>query len=197
MAQLVPYVVERSGREERVFDIYSRLLKDRIVFLQGAIDDNSANLIVAQMLFLQFDDLAVRHRVQAIKTIGDGYMAIAGILEGGPANAAAMAEVGLSMLDITDAISKDLDARLLLRIGIHTGGPIVAGVLGIRKIAYDVWGDAVNTAKRMETYGLPGRVHVSAATRQALGDAFHFEPRGVMEVKGKGKMETYFLCPVR
>ena len=82
------------------------------------------------------------------------------------------------------------------RLGI-TGGPIVAGVLGTRKIAYDVWGDAVNTAKRMETYGLPGRVHVSAATRQALGDAFRFEPRGSLQVKGKGTMETYFLCPVR
>jgi adenylate cyclase len=70
---------------------------------------------------------------------------------------------------------------------------MVAGVLGTHKIAYDVWGDAVNTAKRMESYGLPGRVHVSAATRQALGDAFRFEPRGALEVKGKGSMETYFL----
>jgi adenylate cyclase len=76
-------------------------------------------------------------------------------------------------------------------------GPIVAGVLGTHKIAYGIWGDAVNTAKRMETYGLPGRIHVSAATRHALGDAFHFEPRGWLDVKGKGKMETYFLCPVR
>jgi adenylate cyclase len=76
-------------------------------------------------------------------------------------------------------------------------GPIVAGVLGTHKIAYDIWGDAVNTAKSMETYGLPGRIHVSAATRHALGDAFHFEPRGWLDVKGKGKMETYFLCPVR
>ena len=146
---------------------------------------------------MEFDDLAARQGVQAIKTIGDGYMVTAGMLGDEPANAAAIAEMALSMLDITDAISKDLDAGLLLRIGIHTGGPIVAGVLGTRKIAYDVWGDAVNTAKRMETYGLPGRVHVSAATRQSLGDAFHFEPRGLLEVKGKGEMETYFLCPVR
>ena len=66
-------------------------------------------------------------------------------------------------------------------------------MLGTRKFVYDVWGDTVNTAKRMESYGLPGHVHVSGATRQALGDAFRFEPRGGLEVKGKGSMETYFL----
>ena len=70
---------------------------------------------------------------------------------------------------------------------------MVAGVLGTHKIAFDVWGDAVNTAKRMETYGLPGRVHVSAATRHALGNAFRFESRGRLDVKGKGPMQTYFL----
>jgi adenylate cyclase len=70
---------------------------------------------------------------------------------------------------------------------------LIAGVLGTHKFVYDVWGDTVNTAKRMESYGLPGHVHVSAATRQALGDAFRFDPRGALEVKGKGSMETYFL----
>jgi class 3 adenylate cyclase len=70
---------------------------------------------------------------------------------------------------------------------------MVADVLGTQKVAFDVWGDAVNTAKRMETYGLPGRVHVSAASCQALGNAFRFEPRGLLDVKGKGPMESYFL----
>jgi adenylate cyclase len=97
------------------------------------------------------------------------------------------------MLDAAKAAGQAIDEELQLRIGIHTGGPIIAGVLGTHKIAYDVWGDAVNTAKRMETYGLPGRVHVSAATRKALGNAFQFEPRGPLDVKGKGPMETYFL----
>jgi adenylate cyclase len=81
---------------------------------------------------------------------------------------------------------------VISRVGLHTGG-LVAGVIGTHKFAYDVWGDTVNTAKRMETYGLPGRVHISAATRLALGDAFRFEPRGLLDVKGKGSMETYFL----
>jgi adenylate cyclase len=144
-------------------------------------------------LFCQFDDLASRHGLETIKTIGDGYMVTGGILERRANSAVAIAEMALSMLEIAKRAGRSIDQKLQLRIGIHSGGPVVAGVLGTHKIAYDVWGDAVNTAKRMETYGLPGRVHVSAATRQALGDAFRFEPRGWLEVKGKGSMETYFL----
>ena len=145
------------------------------------------------LLFSQFDDLALRCGLETIKTIGDGYMVTGGILERRPESAVAVAEMGLSMLEITETAGRAFDGRLQLRIGIHTGGPMVAGVLGTHKIAFDVWGDAVNTAKRMETYGLPGRVHVSAATRHALGNAFCFEPRGPLDVKGKGPMETYFL----
>jgi class 3 adenylate cyclase len=145
------------------------------------------------LLFSHFDDLALHCRLETIKTIGDGYMVTCGILEPRPDGASAVAEMGLSMLEITETVGRGFDGRLQLRVGIHTGGPMVAGVLGTHKVAFDVWGDAVNTAKRMETYGLPGRVHVSAATRQALGNAFRFEPRGPLHVKGKGPMETYFL----
>jgi adenylate cyclase len=144
-------------------------------------------------LFSQFEDLAGHHGLQTIKTIGDGYMVTGGILERRANSAVAVAEMALSMLEIVERAGRAIDQKLQLRIGMHSGGPIVAGVLGTHKIAYDVWGDAVNTAKRMETYGLPGRVHVSAATQEALGDAFRFEPRGWLEVKGKGSMETYFL----
>jgi adenylate cyclase len=145
------------------------------------------------LLFSQFDDLAVRCGLETIKTIGDGYMVTSSILERRPDGAIAVAEMGLSMLEITEAAGRAFDGRLQLRIGIHTGGPMIAGVLGTHKVAFDVWGDAVNTAKRMETYGMPGRVHVSAATRQVLGDAFRFERRGRLDVKGKGPMETYFI----
>jgi adenylate cyclase len=145
-------------------------------------------------LFSQFDSLAIHHGLETIKTIGDGYMVTSGILkESSPEFTAAVAEMALSMLDATDDAGRGSDVKLQLRIGIHTGGPVIAGVLGTHKIAYDVWGDAVNTAKRMESYGLPGRIHISAATRQALGGAFRFEPRGPLDVKGKGPMETYFL----
>jgi class 3 adenylate cyclase len=145
------------------------------------------------LLFSQFDDLAVRCGLETIKTIGDGYMVTSGLLERRPDGAIAVAEMGLSMLEITETAGRAFDGRLQLRIGIHTGGPIVAGVLGTHKVAFDIWGDAVNTAKRMETYGLPGRIHVSAATRHALGNSFRFESRGPLDVKGKGRMETYFL----
>jgi adenylate cyclase len=145
------------------------------------------------LLFSQFEDLAVRHGLETIKTIGDGYMVTGGVLEQQPNAAVAVAEMGLSMLEVVERAGRAIDKKLQLRIGVHTGGPIVAGVLGTHKIAYDVWGDTVNTAKRMESYGLPGQIHVSAATRRLLGDAFRFEPRGLLDVKGKGSMETYFV----
>jgi class 3 adenylate cyclase len=142
------------------------------------------------MLFSKFDELAAHYRLETIKTIGDGYMVTAGVLEQQPEGVVAVAEMALAMLDAAKAVDNE---ELQLRIGIHTGGPIIAGVLDTHKIAYDVWGDAVNTAKRMESYGLPGKIHVSSATRLALRDAFRFEPRGFLEIKGKGAMETYFL----
>ena len=145
------------------------------------------------LLFSQFEDLAVLHGLETIKTIGDGYMVTGGILERQPNAAVAVAEMGLSMLEVVERAGRAIDKKLQLRIGVHTGGPIVAGVLGTHKIAYDVWGDTVNIAKRMESYGLPGQIHVSAATRRLLGDAFRFEPRGLLDVKGKGSMETYFV----
>jgi class 3 adenylate cyclase len=145
------------------------------------------------LLFSEFDDLATRYGLETIKTIGDGYLVTGGILEQRPDKAASVAEMALSMLESVEHVGRAINENLQLRIGMHTGGPIVAGVLGTHKIGFDIWGDTVNIAKRMETHGWPGRVHVSAATRQVLGDAFHFEPRGPLKVKGKGLMETYFL----
>jgi class 3 adenylate cyclase len=195
-------IVERMRRAETA--IADRIAEATILFAD-VVDFTSLSATLSPeetvkllgILFSQFDDLAIRHGLETIKTIGDGYMVTGGILERQPNSAAAVAEMALSMLEVVERAGRAIDKKLQLRIGIHTGGPIVAGVLGTHKIAYDVWGDAVNIAKRMETYGLPGRVHVSAATRQALGDAFCFEPRGPIEVKGKGWMETYILYPAR
>jgi class 3 adenylate cyclase/ActR/RegA family two-component response regulator len=145
-----------------------------------------------ELIFCRFDSLAARYDVEKIKTTGDGYMAAGGLPEARSNNVVGVAELALAMLDTVEAARRATGEPLQLRVGLHTGG-LVAGVIGTHKFAYDVWGDTVNTAKRMETYGLPGRVHVSAAPRLALGDAFRFEPRGLLEVKGKGPMETYFL----
>jgi len=143
-------------------------------------------------IFSAFDQLAAEFGVEKIKTIGDAYMAAAGIPEAQPDHAERIAAVAPRMLDAVAAIAEATHLALAARIGIHTG-PITAGVIGTHKFVYDVWGDTVNTASRMESQSLPGRIQVSAATRAALGDRFKLERRGIIEVKGKGMMETYFL----
>jgi adenylate cyclase len=143
-------------------------------------------------IFSAFDRLAAEHGVEKIKTIGDSYMAAAGIPERQSDHAIRIAMLAPRMLAAVDDIAKATDLKLQARVGVHTG-PIVAGVLGTHKFVYDVWGDTVNTASRMESQSVPGRIQVSAATRIALGDRFKFEPRGTMEIKSKGMMETYFL----
>jgi class 3 adenylate cyclase len=191
-------IVERMRRGETA--IADRVAEATVLFsdlvdftLLSATLSPEETVKLLSLLFSQFEDLAVRHGLETIKTIGDGYMVTGGILEQQPNAAVAVAEMALSMLEVVERAGRAIDKKLQLRIGVHTGGPIVAGVLGTHKIAYDVWGDTVNTAKRMESYGLPGQIHVSAATRRLLGDAFRFEPRGLLDVKGKGSMETYFV----
>jgi len=144
-------------------------------------------------VFSRFDALAARQGLEKIKTIGDGYMVAGGVPDARDDHAVAVAEVALAMLDAVANMGLAATEPLQLRIGLHTG-PLIAGVLGTHKFVYDVWGDTVNTAKRMESYGQPGRIHISAATREALGNAFRCEPRGLLDIKGKGPMDTYFLC---
>jgi len=145
-------------------------------------------------VFSTFDRLAAEQGVEKIKTIGDAYMAAAGIPEAQPDHAYRIAALSLRMLEAVDQIGKAVDLTLQARIGIHTG-PIVSGVIGTHKFAYDVWGDTINTASRMESHSLPGHIQVSAETRARLGDLFNFDSRGTIDVKGKGAMVTYFLRP--
>jgi len=143
-------------------------------------------------LFRAFDSLAEAHGVEKIKTIGDAYMVAGGIPIPQPDHAERIADMALGMLGAIEEYNARAEEPLEIRIGISTG-PVVAGVIGSAKFAYDLWGDTVNTASRMESNSLTGRIHVSEATHDLLRARYRFESRGTIEVKGKGEMTTYFL----
>jgi guanylate cyclase len=143
-------------------------------------------------LFGHFDDLAERYDLEKIKTIGDCYMAAAGIPLPRPDHARTLALMALDMLDAVREQGAMGSLGFELRIGINSG-PVVAGVIGRKRFLYDLWGDAVNTAGRMQTEGTPGRIQITRATYELLKDEFVCEPRGIVPVRGKGDMETWFL----
>ncbi|TMK77535.1 MAG: adenylate/guanylate cyclase domain-containing protein [Actinobacteria bacterium] len=143
-------------------------------------------------LFTDFDGLVERFNLEKIKTIGDAYMVAGGLPVERPDHAQAVADMALEMNKAVGRHGASAGDGFSLRIGMDTG-PVVAGVIGRKKFIYDLWGDTVNTASRMESQGIPGRIHVTARTRDRLADAFELEMRGEIQVKGKGPMTTYFL----
>jgi class 3 adenylate cyclase len=143
-------------------------------------------------LFSHFDQLAEKYKLEKIKTIGDAYMAAAGLPETDERHAIHCVQMALEMQKYMTTISIPETEKLELRIGIHSG-PVVAGVIGIKKFSYDLWGDAVNTASRMESHGLPGEIQITASVKELIGDNFTLQERGFIEVKGKGLIEAYFV----
>ena len=150
--------------------------------------------------FRAFDRLTDRFGIEKIKTIGDAYMCAAGLPEEHPQHALAMVLMALAMLDEADRVNRERAREGLaewpIRIGIHTG-PVIAGVVGEKKFAYDVWGDTVNLASRMESNGAPGRINLSGATYAGVMEYVQCTPRGPLQVKNKGEMQMYFLDRLR
>ena len=149
-------------------------------------------VVLLNEIFTGFDSIADRRGLEKIKTIGDAYMAVAGIPNAAVDHVARAADMALDMLDSLDGFNERNGFRLQMRIGIDTGA-VVAGVIGKRKFIYDLWGETVNTASRMESCSLPGRIQVTDSTRQRLSETFAVQSRGAIDVEGKGAMRTWFL----
>jgi guanylate cyclase len=147
-------------------------------------------------LFSHFDELAERYGLEKIKTIGDCYMVAAGVPTPRSDHAHALGLMALDMLEAMHEHEVFGHLGLELRVGINSG-PVVAGVIGKKRFLYDLWGDAVNTASRMESHGTPGRIQITRATYELLEDEFECEPRGTIAVKGKGEIEAWYLNRAR
>jgi adenylate cyclase len=206
---------EQARAESLLLNILPRSIADRLKAETRTIADhvNSVSILFADVvdftplaerlppaevvgvldhLFSHFDGLAERHGLEKIKTIGDCYMVAAGVPAPRSDHAQALA---LMALDMQAAMRTDDDVRHLgleLRIGINSG-PVVAGVIGRKRFLYDLWGDAVNTASRMESHGTSGRIQITRATKELLEDEFVCESRGTISLKGKGETETWYL----
>lgn len=143
-------------------------------------------------IFSTFDSLSERFQLEKIKTIGDAYMVASGLPEPRPDHAQAIAEMALAMKQELGKLNERQNLQIAVRIGINSG-PVVAGVIGTKKFIYDLWGDAVNTASRMESHGIPNEIQVSESTYLLLQDEYEFTARDAIEIKGKGLMQTYLL----
>jgi class 3 adenylate cyclase len=199
LAILPPSVADRLRSGETTiadsFDDMAVLFADIVGFTALSSRLSAAEVVrVLNRLFSEFDILADRHGLEKIKTIGDAYMAVGGLVPDpeGRDPAVAVVQMARELVRTTARLAASLGYDLTVRVGVHTG-PSVAGVIGTRKFIYDVWGDAVNRASRMESHGVPGRVQVSEETYQRLRGSFTFEPRDTIDMKGLGPTMTYLL----
>jgi guanylate cyclase len=179
------------------FDSASILFADVVDFTPLARRLDPAEVVgILDQLFSHFDTLVERHGLEKIKTIGDAYMAAAGVPDPLPDHARKAALLALDMQAAVGSSAVAGELGLELRIGINTG-PVVAGVIGTKRFLYDLWGDAVNTASRMESNGSPGEIQITRPTFELLKDDFVCRRRGTIEVKGHGQMETWYLVALR
>lgn len=190
-------IADRLKKGERtIADSFSEvtvLFSDLVGFTELSTGISPVDLVEKlNEIFLAFDILAELHGLEKIKTIGDAYMLVGGLPTPRPDHIEAVAEMALDMFEAIERINQQNNSNFHIRVGIHTGS-VVAGVIGKNKFNYDLWGDAVNVASRMESHGVPGRIQISERAYLRVKDKFIFEKRGVISVKGKGEMVTYFL----
>jgi adenylate cyclase len=195
-----PIAERLKGGESIIADNFAEvtvLFADIAGFTPFSADKPPAEVVILlNEIFSLFDQLVEGRSLEKIKTIGDAYMVVGGLPTPRPDHVEAVADVALAMQGSIAEFNAAHDSSLSMRIGIHTG-PVVAGVIGTAKFSYDLWGDTVNTASRMESHGVAGRIQVTEATYMRLRDKYTFEERGIIKVKGKGDMLTYFLFGTR
>jgi class 3 adenylate cyclase len=192
-------IIDRINRGETLIadDIGETtiLFADIVNFTPLAGRVPASDLIVfLDKVFSAFDGLAEKYAAEKIKTIGDAYMVALGLLEERPDQAEVAARLAQAMMSTVDAIAGDTLVPIALRIGLHTG-PAIAGVIGRKKFSYDVWGNTVNIASRMESHGQAGKIHLTHAVAKRLAGRFALEDGGEIDVKGSGRMRTFFLGP--
>lgn len=198
---ILPDEVARRLKEDTTmiadsYEAVSVLFADVVNFTPMSAGMSPPELVgLLNTVFTTFDGFVEELGLEKIKTVGDEYMVAAGVPLGRADHADAIAELALRIRDHSEDHRFD-GHDIRLRIGINSG-PVVAGIVGTHKFAYDLWGDVVNTASRMESEGVPGSIQVTSATNELIRDNFVCEPRGVVSVKGKGDMETYFLISRR
>jgi adenylate cyclase len=195
---LPPHVAGRLKQRvnDDIADAYpdaSVLFADMAGFTARASDTAPEELVrFLNGVYTRLDSLVERHGLEKIKTTGDAYMVVSGVPQALPDHAGALADLALDMQDELSGLTDGQGRAVPVRIGIASGA-VVAGVVGTRKFFYDVWGDTVNTASRMESTGEPGKIQVTHRTRELIANRFELVERGVIEVRGKGQMRTWFL----
>lgn len=190
-------VAERLMQEHQtIADSFAEvtvLFADIVGFTELSTQMSPTELVeLLNQIFSRFDQLAEHYGLEKIKTIGDAYMVVAGLPQQRVDHAIAIADMAMAMQQAILIFNEETGHKLKMRMGIHTG-PVIAGVIGLRKFCYDLWGDTVNTASRMESHGLPDEIQVTRVTYECLKLQYLFEERGCIFIKGKGEMTTYLL----
>ena len=190
-------IAQQLKQEERTiadsFPEVTVMFADIVGFTELAAQTPAIELVeILNVIFSEFDQLTDEHGLEKIKTIGDAYMVVGGLPAAKPNHAEAIAAMALDMQDRITEFCSETGKALSIRIGINTG-PVIAGIIGTKKFIYDLWGDTVNIASRMESHGIPGSIQVTEATYNRLKNQYVFEDRGLISVKGKGEMNCYLL----